>query len=170
MVMIDQHAAHERVLFERFVLSFRQGGFAAQTLLVPIAVPLAPAEVAALEEEVELLKRLGFEVEAAGQRLIRVRAYPAVLRDSQIADEVREIAASLVSGGRGRATEQRLERFAATLACHAAFRAGDTLEVRDVHRLLVEMDGVDLAAYCPHGRPVWTRLRLEEIGKWFHRT
>lgn len=170
MVMIDQHAAHERVLFERFVVSFRQGGFASQALLVPLAVPLAPAEVAALEEEGELLRRLGFEVEAAGQRLVRVRAYPAVLRDSQIAEEVRTIAASLVSGGRGRATEQRLERFAATLACHGAFRAGDVLEVRDVNRLLAEMDGVDLAAYCPHGRPVWTRLRMEEIGKWFHRT
>ncbi len=170
MVVIDQHAAHERVLFERFVVSFRADGFASQALLVPLAVPLAPAEVAALEEEGELLRRLGFEVEAAGQRLVRVRAYPAVLRDSQIAEEVRTIAASLVSGGRGRATEQRLERFAATLACHAAFRAGDVLEVRDVQRLLGQMDGIDLAAYCPHGRPVWTKMRMEEIGKWFHRT
>lgn len=170
MVVIDQHAAHERVLFERFVLSFRQDGFASQSLLVPLAVPLAPAEVAALEEEGELLRRLGFELETAGQRLVRVRAYPAVLRDSQIAEEVRAIAASLVSGGRGRATEQRLERFAATLACHAAFRAGDVLEVRDVQRLLAQMDGVDLSAYCPHGRPVWTRVRMEEMGKWFHRT
>lgn len=170
MVIIDQHAAHERVLFERFIVSFRKDGFASQRLLVPLAVPLAPAEVAALTDEQELLHLLGFEIEAAGPRLARVRAYPPVLRDHQLADEVRELAASLVQGDRGRATEQRLERFAATLACHGAFRAGDVLEPRDVQKLLAEMDGVDLSAYCPHGRPVWTRVRMDEIGKWFHRT
>jgi DNA mismatch repair protein MutL len=170
MVIIDQHAAHERVLFERFIVSFRKDGFASQRLLVPLAVPLAPAEVAALTDEHELLHMLGFEIEAAGPRLARVRAYPPVLRDHQLADEVRELAASLVQGDRGRATEQRLERFAATLACHGAFRAGDILEPRDVQKLLAEMDGVDLSAYCPHGRPVWTRVRMDEIGKWFHRT
>jgi len=169
MVVIDQHAAHERVLFERFVVGLRAGPLPSQVLLIPQAVPLAPAEVAALGDEVDLLARLGFEVAAAGPRLVRVLAQPVLLRDKDVAPHVRQLAASLVAGGRDGALVERVERHAATLACHAAFRSGDVLHPADVHALLAEMDGVDLSAYCPHGRPVWTRVPFGDIARWFGR-
>lgn len=169
MVVIDQHAAHERVLFERFVVGLRAGALPSQVLLIPLAVPLAPAEVVALTEETELLARLGFEVAAGGPRLVRVLAQPLLLRDKDVAPHVRQLAASLLAGGRDGALVDRLERHAATLACHSAFRAGDVLHAADVHALLGEMDGVDLSAYCPHGRPVWTRVPLGDIARWFGR-
>lgn len=170
LVIIDQHAAHERVLFEELSQSVRAGAYPSQRLLTPIAVPLAPAEVAVLLDEAALLDRLGFEVEAAGERMVRVRAYPTLLKDAHVAGEVRQIAASLVQGGQGQATQEKLDRFVATLACHAAFRAGDPMHEPDVLRLLRNMDDIDLAAYCPHGRPVWVRTRWDELGRWFHRT
>ncbi len=168
-VLIDQHAAHERVLFEQFVQRARTQGYAAQQLLIPQMIPLVPAEVAALDEAAELLAPLGFVVEAAGERAVRVRAHPAILRDRDVAAEVRALAASLTQGGRGAGTLELLERAAATLACHAAWRAGDTMQPDDVQRLLKEMETVDLSAYCPHGRPVVFRASWQEVGRWFGR-
>ena len=169
MVIIDQHAAHERILFERFVVALRSGALPTQALLIPLAVPLSPAEVAAITDESELVHKLGFDIAAAGPRLVRVLAHPALLREGDVAAQVRELAASLLAGGRGQAVETRIERHAATLACHAAFRGGDVLHLPDVQHLLAQMDGVDLAAYCPHGRPVWTRVKFDDIGRWFGR-
>ncbi len=168
-VLIDQHAAHERVLFEQFVQRARTSGYAMQQLLIPQTIPLIPVEVAALDEAAELLAPLGFVIEAAGQRAVRVRAQPAILRDRDVAAEVRALAVSLTQGGRGAGTLETLERAAATLACHAAWRAGDTMMPDDVQRLLREMEGVDLSAYCPHGRPVVFRANWSEVGRWFGR-
>jgi DNA mismatch repair protein MutL len=168
-VLIDQHAAHERILFERFVQRARTQGYATQALLIPLTIPLIPAEVAALDEATDLLTPLGFAIEAAGERAVRVRAVPAILRDRDVGAEVRALAVSLTQGGRGASTLETMERAAATLACHAAWRAGDTMTADDVHRLLREMEGVDLSAYCPHGRPVVFRANWQEVGRWFGR-
>jgi DNA mismatch repair protein MutL len=168
-VLIDQHAAHERVLFEQFVQRARTNGYAMQQLLIPQVIQLIPGEVAALEEAADLLVPLGFVVEAAGERAVRVRAQPAILRDRNVAAEVRSLAASLTQGGRGASTLELLERAAATMACHAAWRAGDTMTPDDVTRLLREMEDVDLSAYCPHGRPVVFRATWSEVGRWFGR-
>ena len=170
LILIDQHAAHERVLFEQFVRGWREGSYASQQLLIPVVVPLGPAEVAALDEAGELLGQLGFDIEASGERIVRVRAQPALLRGGDVASEVRALAASLVEGGRGPSTQQRLERAAATLACHAAVRSGDAMSAQAVADLLQQMEGVDLAAHCPHGRPVTMRARFDEVGRWFGRT
>ena len=169
LVIIDQHAAHERVLFEQFVAGTQPGALRTQALLIPMTVALAPEELAVLLEQSELLGHLGFDLEASGPRMVRVRSQPAILtRD--LAQEVRALAASLLQGGRGQATQERLERVAATLACHAAVRAGDAMNPEAVQGLLLAMDHVDLAAYCPHGRPAVMRSRWEDLGKWFART
>ena len=170
LVLIDQHAAHERVLFEQFVRGWREGEYASQQLLIPVVVPLGPDQVAAMTEAQDLLSQLGFDIEASGERIVRVRAQPALLRARDVAEEVRALAASLVEGGRGQTTTQRLERSAATLACHAAVRAGDPMTAQAVADLLKSMDGVDLSAHCPHGRPVTMRARFEDVGRWFNRT
>jgi len=170
LVLIDQHAAHERVLFEGFVRGFRQGGFPAQRLLIPPVVPLQPHEVAALGEQSELLSGLGFELEAAGERAVLVRASPQVLAAAKVPGEVRALAASLAEGGRGAATTELLERHAATLACHAAVRAGDVLNAREVADLLASLEDVELAGYCPHGRPALMSASFDEVGRWFHRS
>ena len=168
-VLIDQHAAHERVLFEQFVARDRTHGYASQPVLIPQTVPLIPDEVAALEEAGEFLERLGFVIDVAGERAVQVRARPAILRERDVVPEVRALATSLVQHGRGASTLELLERTAATLACHAAWRAGDPMTADEVQRLLAEMETVDLSAYCPHGRPVVFRAGWDEVGRWFGR-
>ena len=170
LVILDQHAAHERVLFERFVQGFRSGGFPAQRLLIPPVVPLQADEVAALTEHAELLAGLGFEVEPANERAVMIRAAPQVLPPGRAVAEVRAIAGSLVDGGQGQGTEQLLERHAATLACHAAVRSGDVMSAQAVADLLQALAEVDLAGYCPHGRPAVMSAPFDEVGRWFHRS
>jgi len=170
LTLVDQHAAHERVLFERFVRGWREGGFPAQRLLVGVPVPLTVGEVAALVEAETWLCRLGFEMDASSERTMLVRAHPVVLDPRRIAEEVKALAASLVEGGRGLSTIDRLERTAATLACHAAVRAGDAMTPEAVRDLLAQMDGVDLAAHCPHGRPVVWSTPFGEVARWFDRS
>jgi len=170
LVLVDQHAAHERVLFEGFVRGFREGGFPAQRLLIPPVVPLQPEEVAALTEHGELLNGLGFEVEAAGERAVLIRASPQVLAPAKVAGEIRALATSLATGGRGASTTELLERHAATLACHAAVRAGDVLTAQEVADILASLEQVALAGYCPHGRPALMSASFDEVGRWFHRS
>ena len=170
LVMLDQHAAHERVLFERFVSASRQGGFPAQRLLIPPLIPLQTDEVAALAEHEALLGGLGFEIEVAHERAVLVRAGPQILPAARLGAEIRAMAASLVEGGRGQATEELLERHAATLACHAAVRSGDVMTAQAVEDLLQSLEEVDLAGYCPHGRPALMSAPFDEIGRWFHRS
>jgi len=169
LVLIDQHAAHERVLFERYVADLRAGDAPSQRLLVPQAVTLAPEQIAALLGEPVLLQRLGFAIEQSGPRLVRILAAPAMLRGKELGQELAGLASGLLTGAQGQALTERLERTAATLACHAAFRAGDVLQPEAVQHLLVAMEGVDLAGYCPHGRPAVLRVPLTELGRFFAR-
>jgi DNA mismatch repair protein MutL len=169
LVLIDQHAAHERVLFEQFVAAARAQGYPAQPLLLPATLQMSPEEVGALLEAGEVLGRLGFDLEQAGERAVRVRAQPAVLRRDLLA-EVRALAASLADRGQGQSTTERLERAAATLACHAAVRAGDAMTEADARALFEQMDTADLSGWCPHGRPVVMRARFEDVGRWFQRS
>lgn len=168
-VLIDQHAAHERVLFERYVADLRAGDAPSQRLLVPQAVTLPPEQIAALLAEPTLLQRLGFAIEQSGPRLVRILAAPAMLRGKELGQELAGLAAGLLTGGQGQSLTERLERTAATLACHAAFRAGDVLQPEAVQHLLAAMQGVDLAGYCPHGRPAVLRVPLTELGRFFAR-
>lgn len=168
-VLIDQHAAHERVLFERYVTDLRAGDAPSQRLLVPQAVSLPPEQIAALLHETDLLQRLGFAVEQSGPRLVRITAAPAMLRGKDLGQELAGLAAGLLTGDRGQSLVERLERTAATLACHAAFRAGDVLQPEAVQHLLAAMEHADLAGYCPHGRPAILRVPLTELGRFFAR-
>jgi DNA mismatch repair protein MutL len=170
LVLIDQHAAHERVLFEGFVRGFREGGFPAQRMLIPPVATLQADEAAALVEHEPLLTGLGFEIEPAGERAVLIRAAPQVLPAARAVDEVRALAASLTSGGQGASTAELLERHAATLACHAAVRAGDVLIAEEVADLLASLEEVELAGYCPHGRPALMSASFDEVGRWFHRS
>jgi DNA mismatch repair protein MutL len=170
LVIIDQHAAHERVLFERFRRAIAGQGFPSQRLLIPEVVPLPPVEAQSLAEASPELLPLGFEIEAGGERTVLIRALPSILPVARLAEEVRALAAALVAGSTRGKTGDRLEGFAATLACHAAVRAGDAMAPGEVKDLLAALDEVDLKAFCPHGRPAVMSASFDEIGRWFHRS
>ncbi len=166
LVLIDQHAAHERVEFQR--LRERTGPLAQQRLLFPTHVEASPAHLAAVTEAAELLAATGFEVEPFGVATVAIKAIPAGLRHDP-ASVLRELLDELADHGGSRAVDDRLDHVLATIACHSVVRAGDVLAPREAEALLASMDGVDFRAHCPHGRPVLLRIGVPEIARRFGR-
>jgi DNA mismatch repair protein MutL len=177
LLLVDQHAAHERVLYERLRRQGLEQGVERQGLLIPVTVELGPLAAAALEENGELVARLGFEVEAFGDASVVVRGLPVLLAGQDPASLLRSLAAELESGpgstGTGKGDESRLlpamDRIFATLACHSARRAGDHLDPREQQQILAEVDTIPWAPTCPHGRPVAVSYGMADIERRFRR-
>jgi DNA mismatch repair protein MutL len=167
LVLVDQHAAHERVLFERLRAAWRAHGVARQALLLPATVELSPDRAARLAEAD--LAPLGFDVEPFGEGVVAVRAIPAELSGQDPAALLREIADLLGPGGTGLRAPDAVERLFASLACHAARRAGERLNPAEQRALLAALDAIPWAPTCPHGRPVAVPISRAEIERRFGR-
>ena len=168
LVLIDQHAAHERVAFQRLRDRADRDEIAVQRLRFPTVVELPPAEAALVVDHAEVLARVGFEVAPFGGHAVAVAAVPAGLRHEPTA-VLRELCGELAERGGSRALAERLDHVLATVACHSVVRAGDALAPDEVVALLGQMDGVDFRAHCPHGRPVLLRIGTGEIARRFGR-
>lgn len=161
LMVIDQHAAHERILYEGLRKGWLEQGVARQGLLTPLTIELAPAAVAAIGEAPELVARLGFEIEPFGDDAVLVRAIPAEISGQDVGELVTELASALedVEGG-DEADENvvrwlpSLDRLFATMACHSARRFGDRLPREEQEAILAGLDTIPWAPTCPHGRPV----------------
>jgi DNA mismatch repair protein MutL len=176
LLLLDQHAAHERVLFERLRAEWLDRGVESQGLLAPETVRLELPAAAALLGAAEVLSRLGFELEDFGEGTVAVRAVPALLGDRDPASLVRNLADELVEADDAtaalRAGSRALaaaDQVFASLACHAARRKGDVLDPREQQALLDAVDAIPWAPNCPHGRPVVVPLELAEIERRFAR-
>ncbi len=172
MVVIDQHAAHERVVFER-LRARRSGGIAqpSQPLLLPITIELSAIERAALEDDdvKQQLSLHGLDVDGYAHNTALVRALPPGLDGRKAQAIVRDALAELGTTGSTGTLDDRNDAVCARLACHAAIRAGDTLAAAQVRALLEDLDRIDLGAHCPHGRPVVRGVDYSELGGWFDR-
>lgn len=180
MVVIDQHAAHERVVFERLRAARQLADAPSQPLLIPLQIELGALEMSALDDAggQALLSRHGLVLEPFGPRTALVKALPPGLDGKKAEQIARDALAELglqSSGGdaAGEATsaalDERLDRVCARLACHAAIRAGDAMSPESVRALLRDLDAIDLGAHCPHGRPVVRTVRYDEMAAWFDR-
>lgn len=169
LCIVDQHVAHERVLFEQIVEQLTTGPLASQRLLQPVVLELAPAERAALRIHRADLDRLGFEVEEFGGRAVRIGAVPALLGVEQAAAAVKALADDLEGLDRGTGVGEALRRLAATMACHAAVKANQPLTREMMTYLLQELRRTAYSSVCPHGRPVVLRITRREIEKNFQR-
>ncbi|WP_457555640.1 DNA mismatch repair endonuclease MutL [Candidatus Pyrohabitans sp.] len=169
LVLIDQHAAHERVLFERFKMQLKQKKLERQRLVSPALVELTPREAAVLEENLELISELGFEVEKFGERSYLVKAVPLFLGSSVGAEEVRDVVHSLIKVGGLKDMDRRREEMIYRVACRNAVKAGDFLSVEEMRSLLAHLSRTSRPETCPHGRPTMVTLELEEIERWFRR-
>ena len=172
LVLVDQHAAHERVAFDRLRSAHARREIPRQRLLFPIPVELDEAAVGAAEPAV--MERLGFEVRRTGERTVLVSAVPEALKDADVKPLLGDVLGRLADGESGAAfgaaAAERIEQILATMACHSVVRAGDVLSRPQAVALLVALDAVDLRTHCPHGRPVLLRLPLAEIERRFGRT
>jgi DNA mismatch repair protein MutL len=169
IAIIDQHVAHERVLFERITERLMTGRLESQRLLEPVVVELPPNARQALDAHATELERLGFEVDAFGGDAMRISAFPALLRREESAAVLRALAEDLEHLGRTASVEEAIKRVAATMACHAAVKANDPLTAEKMAHILEELRRTAYSTICPHGRPVMLRLTRREVEKNFQR-
>jgi len=169
IAIIDQHVAHERVLFERVMERLTAGRLESQRLLVPMLLDIAaPARQALVARRTEL-ERFGFEIEEFGGATLSVTAAPALLSAEDSAAALRALADDLEGLDRGAQVQDALQRIAATTACHAAVKANDRLTYEKMAHILSELRATAYSTVCPHGRPVMLRLTRREIEKNFDR-
>jgi DNA mismatch repair protein MutL len=167
--IIDQHVAHERVLFERIVERLNGGRLESQRLLEPLLIELSAAARQALSAHAAELERLGFELAEFGGETVRVDAVPALLRREECDAAIRALADDLEGLDRGSGVEAALKRTAATMACHAAVKANYPLTAEKMAHILDELRRTAYSTICPHGRPVMLRLSRREVEKNFQR-
>jgi len=170
VVVIDQHALHERILYEQLREKVLAGDVETQRLLVPEPVPLAPAEAAAVLDARALLAELGIEVDAFGGDTVLISGYPAMLANLDPAETVRQLAAQLVGGEKLPARRDLLDDLLHMISCKAAIKAGDRLSPEEVASLVELRHVVQDAHHCPHGRPTTLVLTREELDRRFKRT
>jgi DNA mismatch repair protein MutL len=169
VAIIDQHVAHERVLFERVMETLTQGRLESQRLLVPMLLDVAPSAHQALLARAGELDRLGFEIESFGSATIKVTAVPALIKTEDHSKALLALAEDLEGLDRGAQVQDALQRIAATTACHAAVKANDPLTYEKMAHILDELRATAYSTVCPHGRPVMLRLTRREIEKNFDR-
>ncbi len=169
LVLVDQHAAHERLTHEALRAQHQDGGIQRQTLLLPAVVDLAPADAERLLAHADALRRCGLEIEGFGPGAILVRALPALLGAPDPAPLLRDLADELAEGDEATALLARLDAVLARLACHGSIRAGRRMQQAEMDALLRQMETTPRAATCSHGRPTFLKLSRAEIERLFGR-
>ena len=169
IVVVDQHAAHERLVYERMKAEMDAGGVARQALLLPEVVDLDPAEAERVIAKTDELAALGLVVEPFGPGAVLVRETPALLGDTDAAGLVRDIADDLAENGAALALSERLQAVCSTRACHGSVRAGRRLSAAEMNALLRQMEATPHSGQCNHGRPTYVELKLADIERLFGR-
>jgi DNA mismatch repair protein MutL len=169
LVIVDQHAAHERIVYEKLKRQREESAIARQILLSPLVVELEPSAAAALAEHAAELMKLGLVVEGFGPGAALLREAPALLADADLAGLVRDLAEDLAAEDGAMSLERRLDHRLATIACHHSVRAGRRLKPEEMNALLREMEETPGAGQCNHGRPTYVELKLADIERLFGR-
>lgn len=169
LMVIDQHALHERILYERLREQMAAGPIQSQNLLVPEPIDLPPAEAAAALEHREVLARLGVRIEPFGGGTILIQAYPAMLANLNPQDVLRGLLEPLLSAGKEPDQRDLLDGLLHTVACKAAIKAGDRLSAEEITALLDQRHLIADSHHCPHGRPAALVFTREELDKQFKR-
>ena len=169
LVIVDQHAAHERLVYERFKSDLLASGVMRQALLIPELVELSDAQAERILARATEWAELGLVIEPFGDRTVLVREVPALLGDTDVAGLVRDLADDVSLYGDGLALRDRLESVLSTMACHGSVRAGRAMHLGEMNALLRQMEATPFSGQCNHGRPTYIALKRADIEKLFHR-
>lgn len=170
IVIVDQHAAHERLVYEKLKTQMAENGVAAQVLLIPEIVELSENEAAQILDIAEDLSRLGLTIEPFGGGAIAVRETPAILGEVNAAAMIRDIVDELADQGDSASVQVRIEAILSRVACHGSIRSGRRMQAAEMNALLREMEATPLSGQCNHGRPTYVELKLADIERLFGRT
>lgn len=169
LILVDMHAAHERIAYEHLKQSHAEGEIVSQPLLLPVTISVNPQEAGLAEEHGALFGELGFEVNRIGPGSLAIRQVPALLRDADVAQLVRDVLADLNTYGASSRVREHINEILATVACHGAVRAQRKLSVAEMNALLRDMERTERSGQCNHGRPTWVQMRMDELDKLFLR-
>ncbi len=169
LVLVDMHAAHERITYERLKAARAAEGIRSQPLLVPQAVAVSQREVEVATENAAVFERLGLTVSVGGEESLLIREIPVSLRDSDVEQLLRDVLSDLIEYGSTDRIEAHIDEILSTMACHGSVRANRRLTVPEMNALLRDMEETERAGQCNHGRPTWTQLSLDELDKLFMR-
>lgn len=169
LILVDMHAAHERITYERMKTARDGGGIRTQPLLVPLALAVSEREADCAEAQAEHFRAFGFEIDRSGAESLIVRQVPIALADTDIAALVRDVLADLIEYGSSDRIRAHENDILGTMACHAAVRANRRLTLPEMNALLRDMEATERSGQCNHGRPTWTLLRLDELDRLFLR-
>ena len=169
LIIVDMHAAHERIVLERLKKAHRDHRIARQPLLIPAVFQATELDVATVTDDADSLGDLGIDLEVRGPDTLAVTSVPALLSRADPEKLAREVLAAWQAPAQHNALEKRLDRLLATMACHGSVRANRALTLPEMNALLRDMEATPDADFCNHGRPTWFRLTLEELDRWFMR-
>lgn len=169
IIIVDQHAAHERIVYENLKIALYNEDLASQLLLIPSIVALSEEKIDILLAHIDLFKKLGFLFESFGYNCLLVRGTPAMLGDSNIEKLLNELSDKLLVNESENPLEKKLNYIAATMACHGSVRSGRLLKTEEMNELLRQMEATPASATCNHGRPTYIELKLPEIERLFDR-
>jgi len=169
LILVDMHAAHERITYERLKTAYAEQGIGCEPLLVPLSLSLSEAEVNAAEQHQELFSGLGFELDRIGSEQLRIRQIPALLHGSEVEKLVQDVLADLMMFGETERIQAAMNEVLSTMACHGSVRANRQLNLSEMNGLLRDMEQTERSGQCNHGRPTWTLLSMSELDKLFLR-
>ncbi len=169
LVLVDQHAAHERVAYEKLMRAWSEGQIDVQTLLIPLTVDLEPDGAEALVSIADELEKLGVVIDQVGPQSVALRAKPAMIKDAALAKVLSGLAREIVERGGSFVLEKKVSDICATMACHSVVRAGQALSQEQMKSLLAQMDEFPLSSFCPHGRPVSVDYPFAKLERDFGR-
>jgi DNA mismatch repair protein MutL len=169
MVLVDMHAAHERITYERLKIAMASEGLSGQPLLVPESIAVSQREADCAEEHAAWFQRLGFELQRLGPETLAIRQIPALLKQAEANRLVHDVVADLMEYGTSDRIQAHLNELLGTMACHGAVRANRRLTIPEMNGLLRDMESTERSGQCNHGRPTWTQLGMDDLDKLFMR-
>ena len=169
LIVVDMHAAHERITYERMKESFACGGIQTQPLLVPESIAISQKEADCAEQFYEIFKNLGFELQRAGPETLLIRQVPVVLNRGKVEQLVRDVLSDLIEHGTSERIQHHINEILGTMACHGSVRANRKLSIPEMNALLRDMEATERSGQCNHGRPTWLLQSLDDLDKMFMR-
>ncbi len=169
LILVDMHAAHERITYERMKESFGCGGIQTQPLLVPESIAVSEKEADCAENFSDIFKSLGFELQRAGPETILIRQIPVILNRAKVEQLVRDVLSDLIEHGTSERIQHHINEILGTMACHGSVRANRKLTIPEMNALLRDMEATERSGQCNHGRPTWLLQSLDDLDKLFMR-
>ena len=169
LIIVDMHAAHERIVYEKLKQALDQQALPTQSLLIPHLLQADTLDITTVEENALLLNQLGFEISVTSPTTLAIRTIPSILKNADISKLISELLEDIRSYGSSQLLTGNRNEILATMACHSAIRANELLTIEEMNVLLREMEKTERSDQCNHGRPTWLALSLEQIDKLFMR-